>query len=304
MNVLQFVAHAVKRHPKMSEFHSGRWLPAGKNVTFCWREDSEFIELHVFLYGHKIATLYVGGRVDTPSEWALDHVSFSHAGFYTQTIRRWMERVFSGVREFIPITVSFRDIRLPKRLRATGRASWCLDADARDATGMALYSRVRTITVNGKSGVFCSRGTFAVTAAGHVFFPAPEPADIRLYRVEATALLARGRRIVVAYHSSLCATTGLSPHDCMAHVREAALADGKPVPDMRRLEPPLCAVYAAVAQGAMPVHDALLLCTGFFLPPYAAEVEDLFVFGERLDDADIVEKIEKLVIAYKRGGVR
>ena len=305
MNALEFIAHAVKRHPEMSEFHSGRWLPAGKNVTFYWREHLAFIELHVFLYGHKIATLRFAGPADTPSEWALDHVSFSYAGHDTRTTHRWLSRVFSGVREFVPISVSFRDISLPKRLRATGMAAHCTDSDAREAAGVSLYSKVRTITVNGVRTVFIANAAYAVTRNGDVILPKLDKCTVKLHAVPLTKPLAKGRRIVTAYHRSLCATTGLAPSECMQHVRDAAIADGKSVPLVAypHFGGILRAAYAAVARGAMSVHDALLLCTEFSVPPHVAEVSDVPLLGT-VPEGRLVEKIEELVVAYKRGGVR
>lgn len=305
MNALEFVAYAVKSHNQHAEFHSGRWLPAGKNTTFRWRTTHSFISLSVYLYGHRIATLHVDGPTKDPSKWTLAQVEFTCAGYDTKTTHRWLSHVFSGVREFIPISVSTRDISLPKRLRATGMAAHCIDNDAREAAGMALYSKVRTITVNGVRAVFIANATYAVTRSGDVILPKFDEGGLKLHAVSLTKPLAKGRRIVTAYHRSLCATTGLAPFECMQHVRDAAIADGKSVPLVAHAHfgGILRTAYAAVARGAMPVHDALLLCTEFSMPPHVAEVVDVPLRGT-VPESRLVEKIEELVVAYKRGGVR
>lgn len=305
MNALEFIAYAVKSHSQHAEFHSGRWLPAGKNTTFRWKVTLSFISLSVYLYGHRIATLHVAGPVEDPSTWTLAQVEFTYAGYPTRTTGRWLGRVFSGVREFIPTNVSLRDISLPKRLRATGMAAHCADSDAREAAGMSLYSKVRTITVNGVSTVFVANADYAVTRSGDVILPKLDESGLKLYSVSSAKPLAKGRRIVTAYHRSLCATTGLTPFECMQHVRDAAVADGKSVPLVAypHFGGILRTAYAAVARGAMPVHDALLLCTEFSVPPHAAEVVDVPLRGT-VPESRLVEKIEELVVAYKRGGVR
>lgn len=249
MNLRDFIAYGEK-HFGAYKFKSGRWLTAGKNVEYsvCESQDNH-PQLHVYLYGHRIAVLTAAPERTT--------VMLTLDGWATKTTRRWHGRIIDALRrDGINVTWSERDYRMPAKLAVSGvgaRKNQQFSAEIGTSVGF-IFS---TVAFCGTRFPLDARARYEVdfwTDGAVKARMVPDSGAVAggVYFVRHRREWTSARRALTKYRRALMETTGLRAYRDL-YVR-------LPGGDRHAVWYPASAgaVYTKMSKGVISVHDALI----------------------------------------------